>query len=312
MGTPVIDCAPAPAEGAVSYLIRALTLNCSSIREALEFVYGHSRRNIPHDAAFALAQLTNIPQAWFEHRLPLQVKRDYWREVHLFGKVWRDDWTLRGAHQQVCLQCLAEHGYARLQWDLYAYTACHIHGTVLLDHCSRCGRAISPDRPGLDVCSCGQYLTQEPVPADPFVIAWSELLSDAIDTSSEFIGSNASTPYLLEGLSPDGGYRMLLAFGGGHAVLRGRVLNGVAPWLTTTDLHDVLALALRRLAQPTRLAWAMRFDAQRCAFSLAEQKLRGISPFDRSVTDYLFELLGHASARHQRYHVYHDQLDLFS
>jgi hypothetical protein len=45
MNALITECRPAADEGAVGFLIRALALNSSSMREALEYTYGHSRRH---------------------------------------------------------------------------------------------------------------------------------------------------------------------------------------------------------------------------------------------------------------------------
>lgn len=306
------ECRPAADEGAVGFLIRALALNCSSMREALEYTYGHSRRHIQSDASNAFAQLTGVPQSWFEHRLPSVSGKDRWQEVRLFGQAWRDDWTLRGTHQQVCLDCLTEHGYARMEWDLAAYTACHHHQIVLLDHCGECGRGISPDRPALDVCSCGRYLATENKPANAAVVRWSALIAGALASQGDVIeGDGLIAMEPLRGMSLDGGYRVLLAFGGGKATLKGQVMNGVATWLRSADLHDILASALSRMAKSGDFVRAGRTELQRCADSLAEQKLRGISPFDRAAAGHLLEAIGQAPRWRNRQPIYHDQLDLF-
>jgi hypothetical protein len=307
----VTDCRPAADEGAVSFLIRALALNGGSIREALEYAYGHSRRHIHADAAGAFSQLTGLPQSWFEHRLPSFSGRDRWREVHLFGHTWRDDWILRGPHQQVCPRCLSEQGYARTEWDLIAYPACHHHGLILLDHCGRCGRGISPDRPALEVCSCGRYLVAESRAADPAVVQWSRLVVSTLAKTAVIDGVGLGAMEPLRGMTIDGAYRALLAFGGGQDALKGCVLTGVAPWLRSADLHDVLAVALQRMGTPTSAPRSTRTHLQRCADSLAEQKLRGVSQFDRAAAGRLLEAIGQPPKWRNRQPIFHDQLDLF-
>lgn len=307
----VVDCEPRDHESVSGYLIRALALNSSSVREVLEHIYGHGRRHIRFEAAAAFSQLTGVAQAWFEHRLPKYTERDRGSEMDLFGRVWRGDWAHRGTHQQVCLACLEESGHARVEWDLTAYVACHVHGGILLDRCGQCGRGISPDRPALDICSCGRFLEMATPPADPRVRVWSAMLSDAVCSGEAIRGDGSGVTSLLRGMTADGAYRVLLAFGGGHNALRGRMLNGAEPWLTSLDLHEVLATALARMAWPAGAPWGGRTDVQRCANSLAEQKFRGISAFDRVAAGHLLDALGLPSKWRNRYPAYHDQLDLF-
>ncbi len=311
MNALVTDCEPAADEGAVGFVIRALALNKSSMREALEYIYGHSRRHIHSDAAGGFSQLTGIAQAWFEHRLPNFSGKDRWREVHLFGHTWRDEWTLRGTHQQVCPLCLEDRGYARAEWDLTAYTACHYHGVVLLDHCGKCGRGISPDRPALDVCSCGRYLAAAVNQADAAVVQWSALIVRTLAGCSAITGEDLAVMEPLQGMTLDGGYRVLLALGGGHNALKGHVLNGVAPWLRTADLHDILSSALRRMGSPAGIPRATRTELQRCVDGLAEQRVRGVSQFDRASAGRLLGTIGQPPKWRNRQPIYHDQLDLF-
>jgi hypothetical protein len=304
------ECQPQANEAAVSYLIRALAMNNSSLREVLEHLYGHGRRHIPFEGSAAFTQLTGVEQTWFEHRLPRWVERDRWREICLFGQSWRDDWTLRGTRQQVCPSCLAETRFARAEWDLIAYAACHVHGAVLLDHCGYCGRGISPDRPALEVCSCGRYLVADTAPAAPSVIQWSALLSRAIATGNS-VEEQQGDLGALQGLSADGAYRILLAFGGGQPALRGRVLNGIEPWLTSADMHELLATAIQRLATSTEFPWGSRSDIQRCVSALAEQQLRGVTSFDRAFTAQVRDAIRLPSRWRNRHRVYQQQLTLF-
>jgi len=307
----VVECEPYAHESAYGYLLRAFALNRSTVREALEHIYGHGRRHIRIDSASAWSQMTGVPRPWFEHRFPRPVECDRGRELELFGQIWRGEWTHRGTHQQVCLACIEETGYARLEWDLMAYTACHVHGTILLDRCGQCGRGISPDRPALEMCSCGNFLDKDTPIADPSVLEWSSLLSAAVCNGETISGNGMGVTALLRGMTVDGAYRVLLAFGGGHSALRGLLLNGVEPWLTSFDLHAAIGTALTRMARLTFMRWGSRTDVQRCADSLAEQKVRGISQFDRAAAGNLLRVLGLPSRWRNKYPEYNEQQDLF-
>jgi hypothetical protein len=312
MSSLINHCEPAADESAISLMIRSLSINSSSMREVLELVYGHSRRHIHAEAAPVFSRLTGTPLAWFERRLPTFVGQARWRQVTLFGHTWRDEWALRGTHQQICLQCVTDHGYGRAEWDLTAYTACHTHGSILLDHCEDCGRGISPDRPAIDVCSCGRYLRSFTRDAHPSVVAWSDLVARQVKSENALIeGCDLQLLEPLHGMTLDGAYRVLLAFGGGHQALTGRLLTGVAPWLRTADLHDLLAASLRRMPNPKTIPWSPRSEMQRCADSLAEQRLRGTSPFDRAAAGDLLAALGVPVRWRNRQPVYYDQQDLF-
>lgn len=303
---------PAADESAAGYLIRALARNGSSIREVLEHVYGASRRVLCYEAAPELASVIGVPVAWLQHRLPLLYRRDRWQEIQLFGANWRDDWTLRGAHQQFCPVCFSERGTARLEWDLAAYAACHIHGVVLQDHCGACGRAVSVDRPALDLCSCGHFLGGKEAVAHASAIAWSRWLARAIhDAAGEAMAPTGNAALnLLHGLSPDGGVRVLLAFGGGSPALRGEVLNGASPWLTSRQMHDIQVKALDVMNDRISGKRVLGLDYGRCADALAEQQVRGISSFDRAQAAALAKTLGHRPRWRNRSPTMHEQLQL--
>lgn len=56
---------------------------------------------------------------------------------------------------KMCPACLREANYCRKVWDLLPYTACHVHGVVLLDICPGCGGRISWSRNMVSRCRCG-------------------------------------------------------------------------------------------------------------------------------------------------------------
>jgi hypothetical protein len=112
----------------------------------------------------------------------------------------------------------------------------------------------------------------------------------------------------LRGMTLDGAYRILLAFRGGHRALKGRILNGIVP---SEDLHDALAVSLAQLPEVTKTARSSAVVMQRCADSLAEQRLRGVSHFDRTAAGDLLKSLGMPAKWRNMRPLYNEQLDLF-
>lgn len=88
---------------------------------------------------------------------------------------------------RVCPDCLGELGHCRIAWDMALTVACARHRRVLLDRCPSCLRALSWNRPGLDLCSCGFAFKMEDVPETPTA---SELfLAREIDQRMDDFGS---------------------------------------------------------------------------------------------------------------------------
>lgn len=61
----------------------------------------------------------------------------------------------------VCPQCLQQDSvpYERLLWSFRPNTVCRIHGCLLLNRCSACGRRLRADRLEVTRCSCGALVT---------------------------------------------------------------------------------------------------------------------------------------------------------
>lgn len=59
---------------------------------------------------------------------------------------------------RVCPACLAEGDHCRVTWDFSFVTACPKHECLLIDQCPGCLKAISWQRPAVDICNCGTYL----------------------------------------------------------------------------------------------------------------------------------------------------------
>lgn len=302
---------PHPDESVAGFLIRSLRGTGSHIRDILELRNGHRRRVLNFGDAATFAVVTGVAQGWFEYRLPQPLQGDGWQELQLFGRRWRGDWTVRGSRQQICTRCIAEAGIARLEWDLTGYFACHVHACVLIDSCSACGRAISVDRPSLDVCSCGHFLDGPEHVASEIAVQWCQAISDTLASEAQTVSSTARLPSLLYGLSLDGAYRLLIACGGGSRVLQATLRHGDTPWLTSATVHALACRSLERLGQLGQGMDLRLSLEQDVADSLAEQQTRGVSAFDRASASRVLALTGLRSNRRTRRKGIHEQLQLF-
>lgn len=285
MGHFPIQALPRDAESASGFMLRLCNLNGAQVKDAMAYCRAAQRAKPLASEADLLAELAGAASDWFGHRLPRPQARDQWPEVGLFGHTWREPWLLRGAHQQVCATCLDETGIARLEWDLVAYPVCHIHGIPLQDACGVCGNAISPDRPALDVCNCGAYITTATRPAraiEPRLISWVSWLSQQLlpeDTPSH-PADNASIAHELRGTSPDGAFRLILAFAGGIKALRGSRLSGEKAWLRSDDVASLLTRGLNALNSAA--CGQLSGLGESTSYALADQSVAGITAWDRA------------------------------
>lgn len=307
---------PLAHESALGFLTRQLALNGSNVREALGLRDAGGRRHVVAEDAALFSALSGVSREWFDWRMPQRADRDRWSEVELFGHRWRSDWLLRDTRQQVCPTCLLEYGYARLEWDLQPYAACHLHGIVLQDTCRSCGKVILPVRPGLEICGCAGLLVSvrtSPMDAPEEVVRWSRWLSRQLDLQAVVNPGfqDLDLPMLCEGASPDGVYRLVQAMAGGPRDFKGAVLNGPGPWLSSLATVELLRTGIRTLEQ---LATGMSFERapdKGCADALAQQMHRGVTAWDRALAAKLFHDLKIKARWRSRGRRLHQQMELF-
>jgi hypothetical protein len=63
--------------------------------------------------------------------------------------------SIRFGSPKVCPECLKQDDYCRIVWDLFPFTACPSHKTILIDKCPRCKKRLSWMRNRVSVCRCG-------------------------------------------------------------------------------------------------------------------------------------------------------------
>lgn len=309
-----VELTPHPDESAGGFMLRTLAANGANPRELLAMVRGSVRRQLATADAALFRDLTGVEHLWFEQRIPQDRRGDRWMEVKLFGSRWRDDWTLRGQHGQVCPACLLEFGYARLAWDLTAFVACPIHGRLLLDRCDACGRALQPHRPAVDVCRCGSFIEasgsgENAVGAE--ILGWCQWLTESLKCALSDSPTPPAPNRLLHGLSLDGAYRLVIALGGGTRELRGASMNSVCWWLSTEAVSQALGAGLDVLRQLEAGRVASPQRGLGCGDALAEQSLRGVTLADRHAAAGWLAKLKLPSRWRNRQPVIHQQGDLF-
>ncbi len=72
---------------------------------------------------------------------------------------------------RVCVACLEQSGYCRIDWDFTLVTACPIHDCRLTSHCPCCDSRLTWNRPALGVCgTCHERLAEGPLDCDPIAL----------------------------------------------------------------------------------------------------------------------------------------------
>lgn len=87
---------------------------------------------------------------------------DLHRHIAYISELWQSEacvWNMQYA--RFCPECLAEHGYWKVEWELNFYDVCHHHQVWLVDQCSSCGNKLTWQRSQLTRCSCGSILQAE-------------------------------------------------------------------------------------------------------------------------------------------------------
>ena len=180
------------------------------------------------------------------------VVRSRWTDgshVHwIRGQEVTRPYLLRIARPQWCPRCLAEFGYARMAWSFQLVTACHIHGVALLERCPSCLRPLRWQRRSLLACTCGASLRDAACApagvAERSMARWIDARMASVAMTNSVAASWQS---LMEGLSLDGGMRLIYAAGlrrdAGHRVGPGEARAG----LTTLECRLACERAAERL-----------------------------------------------------------------
>lgn len=148
---------------------------------------------------------------------------------------------------RVCPLCIETGSYSRRLWHLRAYAACHSHGIVLTDSCSKCGQPLSSLRPAMGHCACGEPLHLGPE-ATPRELRLASMLADV---------ANGSSPLPLESGQLEGICALTWYFGGANLADAGHLKAATAR--TSVEAARTIIEQGAPFAydwRPTFLAWA--------------------------------------------------------
>ena len=146
-------------ESGMSFIYRSLLANGLSLNEARHWLRLKSWNTLRSNDVIALTWVTRVDQAWLSHRTVIslgnQTPRRFGFLAYEFG-----EGSLNFTHRaRLCPICVKRGKYAKAIWQLRCISACLEHDLILSERCPRCTRVISWDRPAMDICSCGAFLT---------------------------------------------------------------------------------------------------------------------------------------------------------
>jgi hypothetical protein len=119
---------------------------------------------------------------------------------------------------RVCPDCLQDQDICRIEWDFSFVTACPRHERLLIDRCPGCLSSISWQRPAVNICDCGTYLTEasqcvqkDPALVDLEVSRWISEWVGSESTPGTKRANGSALMKLLSPLSLHGGMNILWA-----------------------------------------------------------------------------------------------------
>ena len=206
---------PGAGESGPSFLLRVAQSNGLALKAMLGWLGISSLQTLTPMMIRSLAYATEAPHAWLQKNLVLWMRRDRFFGAEWLGHHWSSSLSLRGAHPQICPDCLREEGSCQSAWEMTGQFGCTRHGRLLADRCSHCGTALTWMRPAVDVCTCGRYLTaaSRTQPIDPDAACWLDLLGARLQNPEQVgLASREIVPWLAH-LSPDGAFTVVYAAG---------------------------------------------------------------------------------------------------
>jgi|MedtruStandDraft_1076414.scaffolds.fasta_scaffold00092_45 hypothetical protein len=239
---------PLDGESGRSYLFRVARQNGLTLRRMLEWSAVTSMEAVSQADVALLSYLAQCPRHWLMPRLPSIRDRNGVRLVRLLGVTWSSRAALSCSRPQICPQCLREYGACRETWEVTGMFGCPKHECPLIDRCARCGVRLNWDRPALDVCRCGAFLSPCDLRLSKSQLLWLRALDDALE--GRFVHQLADgLPPWLRALSPDGLFWCVHAFGIRRGSLGKVQLPSSSRAVDRSELMEILGRGVDRVRQ---------------------------------------------------------------
>ncbi|MHB1359383.1 MAG: hypothetical protein ACYCWC_07340 [Rhodocyclaceae bacterium] len=237
-------------EAGLSFLYRNLNANGLALKEAQHWLSVRTWAPMTHSELPLWAWATSADRGWLcdsvviANRGSGEVK--YGFKGHKLGMG-----SVASYHSaRICPKCIKQGRFHRLSWQLACVPGCAIHDQVLIDRCPYCERVISWNRPAMDVCTCGRFLTiEDSVHALPQSLSsWIRWIESRLVNQDGFVNPrDFGLPDLFGSLSIDGSTRVTVAAG---LLPDGNASPGIPSKLSRTSLGmaKIISRGLNRLA----------------------------------------------------------------
>lgn len=186
------------------------------------------------------------------------------------------------------------------RWEVTGAYACTEHHCLMRTVCPRCRRAISWNRPAIDVCRCGAYLSGgEQDGLDVVDASWMDTLLCKAMPAYRAALSDAARPAWLEPLTADGLFTVVWAFGIRERPSAPIVKESRKTVLAPSRVAQVIQRGLARISGVDVLSAPCGLET-RCLLyeeALCRLELRGTTQADRDVAS---DLLRWARASERR------------
>ncbi len=203
-------------EAGLSFLFRTLCANGLSLRDGLHWLELKSWNCLRTHDAQTLAWITSAEPVWLSQRIVTVQRRKSPRALGFMGHVFGSGAADFSRSAKLCWQCIKRKKYHRVSWQLRCISCCTEHGAILSDRCPHCDQLIRWNRPAVDICSCGGFLTIASAiePLSEHVTNWVNWIENRLLFPSGFMpAAHNGLPAFFDSLSIDGAFRVVVAVG---------------------------------------------------------------------------------------------------
>lgn len=281
-------------ESTMSFLYRTLRANGISLRDAQHWLGLKSWTPLHPADLSTLAWISGAERTWLAHRSLVTLGRRTNRRYALLGHELGEGMSDYSHRAKLCPACVKRRKYCKASWQVRYVCGCTEHNQILIERCPRCQRPISWNRPAIDICSCGNFLTAATKPPGlPSGIAnWTRWMEFRLaDASAVVPAIDFGLPPLLGTLSIDGACRLILILG---------LLSSATEFLTsaateaktTEGMAAVIVRGLNRLTLLGRnLEGIHPLEPMIHIAALERMKTTAIAPGDANCATVLLERL---------------------
>ncbi|MGA0609448.1 hypothetical protein [Caldimonas sp. KR1-144] len=200
----------------MSLLLRTLAANRIGMDVLLEHLGIGRSIYLAGSRLRTVAWTAGIDSDWLQQRTVQRHTEAGDRFFVLAGHRVHGRLLVRGACPQLCAKCVHAGGCCLLPWELACVCACPLHNSLLLDRCQRCRAVIRWNRQALDVCHHCQWPfapSSESAEVPAGAIRWSTWITQRLGDPPYAAACALGMPRWLDGLSIDGAFRVVEAFG---------------------------------------------------------------------------------------------------